>query len=351
MVKEAFVETKLAQETLNRIGEINTIIEEYQAQGLRLSLRQLYYVFVSRGMIPNEQKQYDRLGDVLAKGRLAGLVDWDAIEDRNRVPFTPTDWLSLTDLTEQALKSYRLPRWEGQKRYVEIWVEKSALAGVLEPITREYHVTLMVNRGYSSVSAMYESAKRYLGAIMGVDPAQCKKCQGSGTCFVCDGDGIDPNDGIDDIGTDASCSECKGEGRCRYCRGAGARPERRKEPWLFYIGDHDPSGEDMVRDIKERMVMLGVDGIRVFKIAMTMAQIERYNPVPNPVKVQDSRATDYINKYGDECWEVDALPPNVLAQIVRDALDRCIDRPRMDAIITRENADRERLRKAVAKLE
>lgn len=366
MVKEQFKDLNIRADRMSIIQQANAIIDEYISQGMRMTLRQLYYRFIAMDLFPNKWideeynaahglapdtkntvKNYGRLGDIISDGRLAGIIDWDAIEDREREPIIPVDWLSLNDMTEQAFKSYRLPRWEGQKRYAEVWIEKKGLIGVLESVTREYHVPLIANKGYASQSAMYESAKRYLGAIMGVDPRNCPACKGSGSCAACGGDGVD----VDVTASDESCVPCRGTGACPKCRGKSDIAERRKEPWLFYIGDHDPSGEDMVRDIKERMVMFGVNGIRVFKIALTMKQIDRYDPPPNPTKATDSRAQAYIDKYGDDCWEVDALPPNVLAQIVRDALDRCIDRPRMDAIITRENADRERLRKAVAKLE
>src|SRR5579883_1481282 len=197
MSYERFRSKKFSPESSARITQCNAIIERYQEQGLRLTLRQLYYQLVSQAVIPNEERSYKNLGNLVSDARLAGLMDWDAIEDRVRVPRQPPQFDNLTDLVEAALNTYRLPRWEGQDNYVELWVENDALAGVLAPIARKYHVTLMVNRGYSSQSAMYESAKRFLDA-------------------------------------------------------SGA-------PVLLYLGDHDPSGEDMVRDVRDRLSMFGVE--------------------------------------------------------------------------------------------
>ena len=125
------------------------VVEEYGAQGYRLTLRQLYYQLVSQDIIPNLQREYSRLGRLLTQARMAGLVDWNIIEDRIRVPKMASEFEDIPDLVDAAIASYRRDRWAGQENYIEVWVEKDALSGVLEPITRKYHCHLMVNRGYS----------------------------------------------------------------------------------------------------------------------------------------------------------------------------------------------------------
>jgi hypothetical protein len=286
---ELFRKTKFRPDSIAKINKMVEIVEEYQEQGLRLTARQLYYQFVSRDFIPNTPAEYKKLTSLLADARYAGLIDWDAIEDRGRQPETPADWDNIGELVESALRSYRLPRWRGQGKHVELWVEKQALAGVLWPLASRYHTTLMVNKGYSSASAMYESARRIKQA---------------------------------------------------------GEPEN----IIFYLGDHDPSGEDMVRDIEDRLVEFEVEDLTVTKIALNMAQIKQYNPPPNPAKMTDSRAVAYVAKFGDQSWEVDALPPNVLVQLIRDAFDQEIDTETMDAIKAREQHDKEALRKAATKL-
>jgi hypothetical protein len=287
-MKEFFKEVRFKPESLEKIEQCNEIIEDYQSQGLRLTLRQLYYQLVSKNIIPNVERSYKNLTGLVTDARLAGLMDWDAIEDRVRQPNIPTDFKNLKELVDAALNSYRLPRWEGQKHYVELWVEKDALAGVLRPIARQYHVTMMVNRGYSSASAMYESAKRYY------------------------------------------------ENARRSCV-------------LLYLGDHDPSGEDMVRDVRDRLHLFGAE-LHVQKLALTIKQVKRFNPPPNPAKITDPRAAAYTKLHGQHSWEVDALPPNILAQIIRGVLDSLVDRTLMDAIISCEKEDKKLLVKAVRSL-
>ncbi|OPZ03990.1 MAG: hypothetical protein BWZ09_02101 [Alphaproteobacteria bacterium ADurb.BinA305] len=290
-MKERFRERDFRPASLDLIARCAVIIETYAAQGLRLTLRQLYYQLVSANMIPNEEKSYKNLGSLVSDARLAGLLDWDAIEDRVRVPKRPSEWDDLGDIVNAVLHSYRLPRWKDQPEYVELWVEKDALAGVLAPIATEYHVTLMVNRGYSSQSAMYEAGRRFKNA-----------------------------------------------------------QEEGKGLHLLYLGDHDPSGEDMVRDVADRLAMFGVEDLDVDKLALTMTQIRQYKPPPNPAKVTDSRAKAYIEKHGEHSWEVDALPPNVLAKIIRSALAELVDDEAMGAVKAQEQRDKERLRAAVAEI-
>lgn len=335
MAKQAYRTTNFRGESLERIEQMNEIIEEYQAQGLRLTARQLYYQFVSRDLIPNNPKAYKNLTALLTDARYAGLVDWDAIEDRGREPNSPSEWDSIKDLTEGALRAYRLPRWKGQKNYVELWVEKQALAGVLEPIARQFHVTLMVNKGYSSASAMKESADRMKEA--------CGFTSDEFKALMDEGD-EELNRLDEEYGDDSTEYQEKKEEW-----GIKLRAMTRC-PIVFYLGDHDPSGEDMVRDIETRLKEFGVLRLQVEKLGLTMEQVRKYKPPPNPAKVTDPRAGAYRAKFGDSSWEVDALPPNVLTQIIRVAFNAVVDKKLMDEIKVKEELDKTRLREAVAKL-
>jgi hypothetical protein len=288
-MKKRFKNINLGDEALAIIKTADAIIQDYQQQGLRLTLRQLYYQFVSKDLIANTEKSYKRLGKIISDGRLAGLLDWAAIEDRARQPEVPNSFENLADLAEAALRSYKLDRWRDQANYVELWVEKDALAGVLAPIAVKHHVTLMVNRGYSSQSAMYESARRFI-----------------------------------------------------------AHPDHNAV--LLYLGDHDPSGEDMVRDVEERLSMFGVEDLHVEKLALTMDQIEHYAPPPNPTKLSDSRAAAYVEKFGHESWEVDALNPRTLTGIIERAIKRFCDTEEMARVIAREENDKRKLRELTAGL-
>ena len=132
MSHEQFINWRPAAKTVTRVEQCEQIIDEYMDQDLKLTLRQLYYQLVSRDLIPNSEKSYKNLGTVVSKARLAGMLDWDAIEDRGRRPRKHSEFDDLGQLVQAALHSYRLPRWFGQEEYAELWVEKEALAGVLE---------------------------------------------------------------------------------------------------------------------------------------------------------------------------------------------------------------------------
>lgn len=305
-MKQEFKAIRLGAAKLAIIDQANELLEQYRNLDIhRVTLRQLYYRFIALDLFPqdwidpeynakqglpadtkNTVKNYKRLGDVLNDARLAGHLDWSAIEDRGRVPDIPAEWNDLEELVEAAVSGYRLPRWQDQDVYAELWVEKQALAGILEPLAREHHVPLMVNKGYSSQSAMYESAQRFID---------------------------------------------RGDGRAKV---------------LFYLGDFDPSGEDMVRDVRERLEMFGVEDLDVMKVGLTWEQIQKLRPPPNPAKVTDSRAAKYIEKYGRFSWEVDAIPPDELERIIHHSFSVIIDRDRLNVWLAQEKKDKAELLKA-----
>jgi hypothetical protein len=257
---------RLSNANKEKLALINTIIEEYQAQGYKLTLRQLYYQLVSRAVILNNSKEYAKLSTLLKAGRMAGIVDWDAIEDRVRVLKLPYWVFGIADALEDTINGYRLDRMKGQENYIELWLEKDALSGIIYRITSKYHVRLMVNRGYSSCTAMHAAYQRF-------------------------------NLHQDKYGMN---------------------------PIILYLGDHDPSGLDMDRDIRERLAEFGVD-VTVKRIALTSEQVRKYKPPPNFAKFSDPRAYKYIAEFGKTSWEVDALKPDVLHQIVDDEIMELID--------------------------
>lgn len=273
-MKVAF-DTKLRLQGANkkRLGQINAILEEYVADGFVLTLRQLYYQLVSRGIIENKIAEYRALSNLLKKGRMAGVVDWDAIEDRVRKPKLPYYVLGIKDALQDTIDQYRLNRMRGQPKNIELWVEKDALSAIFERVTRKYHIRLMVNRGYSSVSAMYDAHKRLMSGDV-----------------------------------------------------------------ILYFGDHDPSGLDMIRDVRERLMEFG-RMVEVRAVALTWEQVQQYNPPPNPAKFEDPRAEWYIERYGEISWELDALPPRDLMELAEKEILSIIDLPKWEAMVAQEKAD------------
>lgn len=319
MAKIKFREVKLSRDNKERLVVINRIIEEYQDQDLVLTLRQLYYQLVSRDIIPNKQAEYSKLSTLLKEGRMGGVVDWDAIEDRLRQPYTPSAFDSPQEILQVALKQYQCHRMENQKNYVEVWVEKDALSGVLKRVTSVYHVPILVNRGYSSASAMFDSYERFASAI-----------------------------------------------------------KRKQHCVILYLGDFDPSGVDMIRDIKDRIVeflmkpFFQMEGkvvtkmeavekynywiawvdkwFEVVPIALTKEQIEEYDPPENPAKRSDPRAAKFIDAHGTSSWEVDALRPEVLNELLTEEIEKRIDRKQLDKMLKKETTDKKILEGLIKKL-
>ncbi len=297
-MKEKFVDWKPKGQTLELLDKIMSVVDAYQKAGYKMTLRQLYYQLVSADLIPNTDPEYKKLGEILKRGRLAGMVDWDAIEDRMREPKRKSQWDSIPDLMESALKQFRMPRTKDQPYHIELWTEKDALTSVLKPITERYHVYLMVNRGYSSASAMYEAYERF-----------------------------------DDY------------------------RDKGKQIVILYLGDHDPSGLDMDRDIYDRLnytfgteIIYGgpenEDG-EPGRIGLTKSQIKKFGPPPNPAKITDSRAREYIRKHGKMSWEVDALKPNELDKIVSNAIEQWMDMDKYNRWIEREKPEKQKLRELI----
>lgn len=332
-MREFVKEHRFTREANLLVRKCVEIVDRYQAQGLKLTLRQLYYQLVSANVIRNEERQYKRLSGLLSDARLTGRVDWEAIEDRIRVPRIPQEFKNLEELVDTALGAYRLDRWKGQENYVELVVEKDALSGILAPIAQEYHVTMMVNRGYSSQSAMYDTAKRFLKA--------------------CHGEDLPYKTGAEIYGEDKRPTPepevLEALKKLYVLDGPALADPPPRRPILLYLGDHDPSGEDMVRDIRSRLFMFGID-VEVRKLALTIGQVKEYDPPPNPAKMTDPRASEYVDKHGATSWEVDALPPDVLDQLIRDSLDSVVDVDLMDKIKREEKRDKDILSKALKNL-
>lgn len=284
-MKKQFITKAFAPSSLTIINAANRIIAEYQRQGFTLTLRQLYYQFVSRDLIPNKQSEYKRLGKIISDGRLAGLIDWDALEDRTRNLETHAFWSSPESIIQSAAQSYAENLWASQEFYVEAWIEKDALTGVIEPVCTEFRVPYFSCRGYASQSELFTAGERL---------------------------------------------------KRQRVRG--------KRALILHLGDHDPSGIDMTRDIEARVGMFA-DGweVEVRRLALNFDQIEQYGPPPNPAKDTDSRFEDYREQHGDESWELDALEPTVIADLIRHEIEADLDHEAWTEALEQENQNRSAL--------
>jgi hypothetical protein len=289
-MKEKFITKRFNRSSVKIIEQANSIIAAYQAQGFQLTLRQLYYQFVSRDLIPNKQTEYKRLGSIINDARLAGLVDWDSIEDRTRNLRGVNTWDDPAHVIRAALGDYREDLWEATQKFrPEVWIEKDALVGVVQPVCNRWRVNYFACRGYSSQSEQYSAGKRF--AAM---------------------------------------------------KAAGLRPV------VLHLGDHDPSGVDMTRDNRDRLAMFARYGITVKRLALNMDQIEQYDPPPNPAKESDSRAAGYIELFGESSWELDALEPTVIDALIEAAITEDLDRDAWNAAKTEEEDRKDLLKKTSA---
>lgn len=262
MPKIKYIDKKFHPKSMNIIVKANEIVDEYIQQGFVLTLRQLYYQFVARDLIPNSIRSYKRLGNIINDARLAGLIDWKHITDRTRNLKKIPSWANPGEIIQGSADSYHMDLWKDQTYRPEVWIEKDALVGVIEGVCQELDIPYFSCRGYTSQSEMWVAAMRLV-----------------------------------------------------TWRNKGSIPI------VIHLGDHDPSGMDMTTDITKRLRLLADASIRVKRIALNMDQVEEYNPPPNPAKSTDARFDRYVEEFGNDSWELDALEPQVINQLIRDTIE------------------------------
>lgn len=283
-MRQFFVQTNFRISSLEIIDTANAICAEYAAQGYDLSLRQLYYQFVARGLLDNTEQNYKKLGSIISNARLAGELDWDYIKDRGRNKIENNHWNDPSEILDACAAQFRIDTWKDQENFVIVMVEKQALEGVLVPVCRKLDVAFIANKGYSSSSSMYEIGREMFRAA----------------------------------------------GQERF-------------PNTIYLGDHDPSGIDMTRDVEERLELFCEGDVAVHRVALNMDQIELYNPPENPAKLSDTRAEKYIHEFGYSSWELDALDPSVLAALVTSKVEELREYDKWKALVEKQQAWRDEL--------
>lgn len=284
-MKEQFTTYKVSGKVLMLIEAANVIMGEYAKQGFVMTLRMVHYQFVARQLFANTLKNYKKLGWALRVGRRMGLVDWAYLEDQVRKLDELPTWDSPRNVLDSAAVWYKENIWEDQEYAPEVWVEKGAMLSVIRPVCTDLRLPALACRGYVSDSAQYEASKRFITSI-----------------------------------------------------------ENGKTPIVFYLGDHDPSGLDMTRDNIETFEMMTGEPIEVRRLALNWDQIEKYGPPPNPAKMTDTRAPAYVRQYGRQSWEVDALPPNIIDALIREAVTPLIEQRKWKRSIAHETANRNRVK-------
>lgn len=349
MPKIAYEPWKPGDDALYVVQEAERIIGVMRDQGFDLTLRQMYYQFVAHDLFPsdrtwvqndrgawvrdengtpNAEPNYKWLGGILNRARLAGLLDWNSMVDRTRSIAGVGYFQTVEDLVTDLALYHSVDHWADQDDYMEVWVEKEALIQVVERAASRYGCPYFACRGYVSQSEQWAAANRLRAQV-----------------------------------------------------------EQGKRVTVLHLGDHDPSGVDMSRDIRDRIRTFTTQDylndnfgyvtrfagmsleaaregvpttaiekamaartayddsppITVKRIALNMDQIVQYDPPPNPAKLTDSRSKEYVLEHGDQSWELDALDPATLVDLIDAEIQDVIDAPRWAARAAIQREEREAL--------
>lgn len=272
-----------------------------------MTLRQLYYRFVAMDLIENKQSQYQYLGEAIKEARIEGSIPWDSVEDRTRSTdagdYNDGEYVDPDDRFEENLRwfkntpeNYHRPKWEDQRNYVEVWVEKEALAGVFANVCEDLKVVSFPNRGYTSITMLKQAAERIRAEI---------------------GTKVPPT------------------GRYRRAH-------------ILYFGDFDPSGQDIERNIREKLSDTFNVRVNVERVALTREQIDEFELPPQPAKRTDARYESFVEKHGDMAVELDALPPDELRRLIRESVNELFDDSwYQNEVKPKEREEREHLRERV----
>lgn len=282
-----YKEKAFREDTYKVIDSANDIIEDFGNKGFTLTLRQLYYQLVARILIPNNERSYKRLGSIINDARMAGLIDWDMIEDRTRRIHQRNRWDNPGEIVRAAAHGYHIDLWEDQKCRIEVWIEKEALIGVIEKVCRKNDVPYFACRGYASASSLWQAVERL-------------------------------------------------------------KEYQYQSIIILYLGDHDPSGLDMINDLHNRIDTFSGHYDQKFSIrhvALSLSQVNKYNLPSNPTKIKDSRAVDYMTIFGIESWELDALEPDIIVGLIENEINTFRDEGKWVSRLEKETDERAKLHK------
>jgi hypothetical protein len=245
-----------------------------------MTVRQVFYQMVSRGVIAKTEAQYKQtVCRLLTQLRRAGVLPYEWIADNTRLQRKPHSFQDLNDALEFTAQTYRRALWGEQGVYVEVWCEKDALSGILYGVTSKYDVPLMISRGFSSLSFLH-SAGEFLS-------------------------------------------------------------ELEVPAYLYYFGDHDPSGVEIDRKIEAEIRGFAPDAEIYFeRVAVKREQILSMRLPTRPTKTTDSRSKSFEG----ESVELDAIPPSALRDLCRICIEQHIDSELLERTKHIEEKEREIVR-------
>ena len=259
---------------------LTCVAVELLAQHQPDTVRGNMYLVVSAGWLPDtSRKSYGRIQRLLNRLRENGTLPMDWIVDNVRQTIKPSSWTGLEDFQETVRNVYRRDFWASLPEHIEVIAEKDTIAGKIAPVTREYDVPLHPIRGYCSTSFAWSIAKNW--------------------------------------------------------------PQIEKPITVYYVGDHDPSGRDLERNIREKLARYAEREFAWQRLAVLEEHFDEYDILALDPKPQDKRYHWFIENFGDRCAEVEAVPANDLRQILRDAIESHIPAGEWERLQQVEQAEQE----------
>lgn len=268
-----------SQKSLALIDAAVRILREIQPA----SVRAVCYRLFTEGLIPSMAKNHtNAVGTQLVWARENHQLPWEWIVDETRAAERIASWENPETIIRAAISQYRKDYWKEQPEWVEVWSEKGTVRGTVAPVLKKFGVTFRVMHGYGSATSLHSIAKESANSD--------------------------------------------------------------KYLTIFYIGDWDPSGMNMSEiDIPGRMQRYDGD-FTIERIALDAGDVGPGTKLPSfdaQSKVGDSRHRWFVDRYGERCWELDALSPVVLRQRVETAILGCLDQDAWDHSVDVEKVERE----------
>jgi len=247
-----------------------------------MTVRQVFYQATVRGIVEKSEAGYTKVQTDLVQMRRAGIPPYGWLADNTRWQRKPRSFGSIEEALDETAHLYRKALWADADAYVEIWLEKDALSGVVYPITAQFDVPLMISRGYASLSFLYSAA-----------------------------------DAIGDLSVPV---------------------------YLYHLGDFDPSGVNAGEKIEETLREMAPDAeIHFERIAVNPEQIVAWHLPTRPTKTTDSRSKNF----GDTSVELDAIEPDQLRTLVREAIEQHLPPDQFKVLKVAEASERRLIREFV----
>jgi hypothetical protein len=273
---------KRTRRTQAQMGDVLSSIQTILAgEDGQITIRHLYYRLVGLNVIPKTDGAYKLLCGHLSKWRRSEEIAWSAFADNTRWHIRHTTFNGVEVALRNTAETYRRDLWSTQNFYVEVWVEKDAIAGIVAATANSFGVPVFVARGFASLSSLYSAAETFREAVK------------SG-----------------------------------------------KKVIIYHLGDYDPSGvaagKSMVSAFRDDFSVK----VQFIRVAVTKEQIRKLKLPTRPVKQSDTRAAKWM---GGDCVELDSMPPAEIRKLVEACITRHIDARKWAILKQTEAGEREQL--------